>query len=255
MSIGTINGENSDIKCDLLAYFCFVWKINAERYVEIVRLLFENKQGMTFDEVARKTGVEGKRLTTVLRNLERCDFVMTYRQFGNKSRGTIYRLVDFYTLFYYKFVEKHDGKDEVWWTHNSTTRGVEAWQGTSFELVCMTHLPQIKRALGISGISTNASSWRYVASKDAPTVRGAQIDLVIDRGDHVINVCEIKFSKGRFALGLEYAETVRNRIQLFRDKTGTTKATMCTFVTTFGVGEGLHNGVIDNEVVAEDLFV
>ena len=101
----------------------------------------------------------------------------------------------------------------------------------------------------------SASSWRYVASKDAPTVRGAQIDLVIDRGDHVINVCEIKFSKGRFALGLEYAETVRNRIQLFRDKTGTTKATMCTFVTTFGVGEGLHNGVIDNEVVAEDLFV
>lgn len=93
--------------------------------------------------------------------------------------------------------------------HNSTTRGVEAWQGTSFELVCMTHLPQIKRALGISGISTSASSWRYVAPKDAPLEKGAQIDLVIDRGDHVINVCEMKFAKGRFAVSQDYAEAVR----------------------------------------------
>lgn len=139
--------------------------------------------------------------------------------------------------------------------HNSTTRGVEAWQGTSFELVCMTHLPQIKRALGISGISTSASSWRYVAPKDAPLEKGAQIDLVIDRGDYVINVCEMKFAKGRFAVSQDYAEAVRNRIQLFRDKTGTTKATLCTFVTTFGTSDGMHNGVIDNEVVAEELFV
>lgn len=246
--------RNGQLKTEFDELYSAIFN-NADRYVEIVKLLFENKQGMTYDEVAKRSGIDGKRLTTVLRNLERCDFVMTYRQFGNKSRGTLYRLVDFYTLFFYKFVENHDGKDEQWWMHNSTTRGVEAWQGTSFELVCMTHLPQIKRALGISGISTSASSWRYVAPKDVPQEKGAQIDLVIDRSDHVVNVCEMKFAKGRFAVSQDYAEAVRGRIQLFRDKTGTTKATLCTFVTTFGTSDGMHNGVIDNEVVAEELFV
>ena len=105
---------------------------------------------------------ERKRLTTILNNLERCDFVLSYSQFGNKSKGTIYRLVDFYTLFYLKFIESSDTKDEEWWLHNYNSRSVASWQGTTFELVCLTHLPQIRRKLGIDGISTSASSWRIV---------------------------------------------------------------------------------------------
>ena len=100
---------------------------------------------------------ERKRLTTILNNLERCDFVLSYSQFGNKSKGTIYRLVDFYTLFYLKFIESSDTKDEEWWLHNYNSRSVASWQGTTFELVCLTHLPQIRRKLGIDGISTSAS--------------------------------------------------------------------------------------------------
>ena len=245
--------RNGQLKTEFDELYSAIFS-NADRYIEIVKLLYENKQGLTYDEVSRKTGIDGKRLSTILKNLERCDFLITYTQFGNKNRGTLYRLVDFYTLFYYKFVESNDGKDEQWWMHNYSLRSVESWQGTSFELVCMTHLPQIKKALGISGISTSASSWRYVAPKDSPSEKVAQIDLVIDRSDHVINVCEMKFAKGRFSLTQDYAETVRDRIQLFRDKTKTTKAMQCTFVTTFGIAEGLNNGVIDNEVVAEDLF-
>lgn len=245
--------RNSQLKTEFDELYSAVFS-NADKYIEIVRLLFANKQGLTFDEVSKKTGMTGQRLTTVLRNLERCDFVMTYTQFGNKSRGTIYRLVDFYTLFYYKFVEDNDGKDELWWTHNYNGRGVESWQGTSFELVCMMHLPQIKEALGISGVSTNASSWRYVALKSENGDKGAQIDLVIDRADHVINLCEMKFAKGHFAISEAYEETVRNRMQLFREKTKTVKSIMCTFVTTFGVAKGMHQGVVDSEVVAEDLF-
>lgn len=189
----------------------------------------------------------------MLRNLERCDFLMSYTQFGNKSRGTLYRLVDFYTLFYYKFVADNDGKDEQWWMHNYSGHGVESWQGMSFELVCMTHLPQIRRALGISGISTSASSWRYVAPKDSGE-HGAQIDLVIDRADHVINVCEMKFARGQYVISREYEDAVCSRIQLFRDKTKTQKSTLCTFVTTFGVADGTHHGVVDNEVIADDMF-
>lgn len=105
--------RNGQLKTEFDELYSAIFN-NADRYVEIVKLLFENKQGMTYDEVAKRSGIDGKRLTTVLRNLERYDFVMTYRQFGNKSRGTLYRLVDFYTLFFYKFVENHDGKDEQW---------------------------------------------------------------------------------------------------------------------------------------------
>lgn len=168
---------------------------NSQGYTKVVKLLYDNRQGLTSSQISKKTGMEGKRLSTVLTNLERCDFIMTYKQFGNKSRGTIYRLSDFYTLFYYKFVEANDRKDEQWWMHNYNDHSVESWQGTSFELVCMKHLPQLKKALGISGISMNISSWRYLPSKSDSGEKRAQIDLVIDRADQVINICEMKFSK------------------------------------------------------------
>ena len=130
---------------------------------------------------------------------------------------------------------------------------VESWQGTSFKLVCLTHLNQIKRKLGISGISTCASSWRYKASEES-TERGAQIDLVIDRGDHVINLCEIKFCATRFSVTADYERTIRDGVRLFREKTGTSKTLVCTFITTFGVVKGTHYGIVDNEVDSNDLF-
>lgn len=96
-----------------------------------------------------------------------------------------------------------DSKDEQWWTNNYDSRSVMAWQGVAFELVCLMHLPQIKQALGISGISTSASAWRNT-SKESSKEKGAQIDLVIDRGDHTINLCEMKFSTGLFTISEEY---------------------------------------------------
>nr|WP_297652735.1 hypothetical protein [uncultured Prevotella sp.] len=125
----------------------------SEKYLEVVDLLYKHKEGLTYNQILKATKLDGNRLTTVLRNLERCDFTVSYIQFGNKVRGTIYRLIDFYTLFYYKFIAQMDSKDEQWWTNNYDSRSVTAWQGFSFELVCLTHLPQIKQALGISGIS------------------------------------------------------------------------------------------------------
>lgn len=227
----------------------------SDKYLEVVELLNKHKEGLTYNQIQKATKFEGNRLTTILRNLERCDFIISYIQFGNKVKGTIYRLIDFYTLFYYKFIGKQDAKDEKWWTNNYDSRSVVSWQGVSFELVCLAHLSQIKQALGISGISTSASAWRYIASKQKPEANGAQIDLVIDRGDHAINLCEMKFSMGQYTISEEYEQHVRHRMTLFREKTHTTKALVPTFITTFGVANGIHRSIVGKEVLAKDLFI
>lgn len=227
---------------------------NAGKYLEVVTLLNGHKEGLTFAEISRETGIEGQRLTKLLRNLERCDFIIAYSQFGNSQKGTLYRLVDFYTLFYYKFVLQNDTKDEEWWLHNYNSRSVESWQGRTFELVSLMHLPQIKQALGISGIATSASSWRYVPNKVDKDEKGAQIDLVIDRADHHITLCEMKFCTGRYRITEDYATTLRDRMQLFADKTHTNKGLVNTFVSTFGLANSSGSSAIDNEITAEDLF-
>ena len=131
-----------------------------EKYKSVVTLLNGTRDGMTREEIENGTGMDKSVLSTVLRNLERSDFILRYSQFGNKSKGAIYRLVDFYTLFYYRFIDSFNAQDEEWWSHNFQSPSVSAWQGFSFELVCFMHLAQIKYKLGISGISTAASSWR-----------------------------------------------------------------------------------------------
>lgn len=226
---------------------------NSKRYLNVVNLLYNNKDGYTYTEVSKALKIEGDRLTIILKNLERCDFIISYTQYGNKSKGTIYRLVDFYTLFYYKFLRENDGKDELWWTHNITGKSLESWQGRSFELVCLTHLPQIKKALGIDGIATSASSWRYYGNKESGK-KGAQIDLVIDRADHLINLCEIKFSKTRYTITGDYHNRLLERKLLFGDLDTSSKGLVSTFITTYGVAEGIHNSIVDNEITAEQLF-
>ena len=229
---------------------------HAEKYITIVKLLNDKKEGLTRDEIITATGMDSTVLTKVLRNLERCDFILRYSQFGNKSKGAIYRLVDFYTLFYYRFVEGFNGQDEEWWSHNFQSRSVDAWQGFSFELVCLMHLMQIKQGLGIAGVSTEAASWRYVPSKTAEGEKdkGAQIDLLIDRADRVINLCEMKFSAHPYRITDDYEKWLRDRMEIFKNKTKTTKAVMHTFVTTFGVADGMHRSIVNSEVKMDDLF-
>jgi len=228
----------------------------ADRYIEIVELLYRNKQGLTYTEIQNATKMDGESLSRVLKNLVRCDFVISFQQYKNKTKGTIFRLLDFYSLFYYKFVCGNDSKDEQWWTHNFNSHSVESWQGLSFELVCMTHIPQIRQALGISGMSTSASSWRYIADKINPVEndKGAQIDLVIERADHFVHLCEMKFSTTPYTLTSDYARKIRYRTALFKEMTKSTSSPLCTFVTTFGVNRGIHYSVVNNELQSDDLF-
>ncbi len=224
---------------------------HADKYIAVMNALSESKKGLLRAEIIEKTGQSGGRLTKVLENLERCDFIETYSQYKSSVRNSVYRICDPYTLFYFKFLDGKNTKDEHWWTNNMHSHSVESWQGFSFETICMTHLEQIKQRLGISGISTTTGTWRMLGDE---TEKGTQIDLVIDRSDRVINLCEMKFSEAPYTITKDYEEKLRNRLAIFKAKTKTRKSLATTMVTTYGVLRGIHSGIVQNEVVMDDLF-
>ena len=224
---------------------------HADAYISVMKALSVNKEGLLRSEIIEHTGLSGGKLSKILDNLERCDFIEVYSRFKSSVRNSLYRICDPYTLFYFKFMEGHNSKDEHWWINNMRSHSVEAWQGFSFETICRSHLLEIKRKLGISGISTNASAWRMLGDGER---RGVQIDLVIDRADRVINLCEMKFSEAPYVVSKEYEDKLRERMAMFREATKTRKSLVMTMVTTYGVLRGIHSGVVQNEVLMDDLF-
>ena len=247
--------KNGELRIEFEELFSALFS-NTEKYTCVVKLLNGKREGMTREEIEKATNIDKSVLTIVLRNLERSDFVLRYTQFGNKSKGAIYRLVDFYTLFYYRFIDSFNAQDEEWWSHNFQSPSVESWQGLSFELLSLLHLLQIKQKLGISGMATSASSWRYVPTKKQKDngEKGTQIDLLIDRADRIINLCEMKFSVKPYSITDSYENTLRNRMSLFQEKSKTTKTLVYTFVTTFGVANAVGRSIVGSEVNMDDLF-
>ncbi len=222
-----------------------------DKYITVVKALTGSREGLLRSEIMEKTKMSGGSLTKIMENLERCDFIETYARYKSSVRNTLYRINDPYTLFYFKFLHNKNTKDEHWWTNNMHSHSVESWQGFSFETICMIHLEQIKRKLGISGISTTTSSWRKLGNDED---KGTQIDLVIDRADRIINLCEMKFSEGPYTITMDYEYKLRNRMTIFREETKTYKSLVTTLVTTYGVLRGIHSGIVQSEVVMDDLF-
>jgi len=231
---------------------------NSDRYVAIVRFLATNRQGFLRGEIEKATGFSGGSLTKVLQNLERCDFITTYNQFGCHSKLTRYRLCDFYTIFYLKYVADDHSHDEQYWSHHCNDRSVESWEGFTFEQICFSHLDQIKYGLGISGMATDASTWRYVAKKDESEEekhrRGTQVDLVIQRADKILHLCEMKFASSEYTITSDYAEKLRYRQSLFMSENKIKHGVVFTFVTPYGVAKGKYYNMLHSELTLKDLF-
>ncbi len=225
-----------------------------EPYVAIVTALGEKKAGMTREEIVAAGGASGNNgtLTVCLDNLERSGFVRRYAAVGRTKRGSVYQLIDNYTLFYFKFAKDQDGDDDKFWSHSSASSARKTWEGLAFERVCLEHVGKIKEALGISGVASSVSSWRSVGNGKGR--RGAQVDLVISRADNVTNLCEMKFCGGEYEIDAEEAERLRNRVEAFRRETGAKGGIHLTFVTPFGVKRNKYWGMIQSEVVLDDLF-
>ena len=231
----------------------------SESYKKVVRVLSGRREGMTRGEISKNTHISGGTLSTILKNLENSDFILSYRNFGMKKKDAIYRLTDFYTFFYFKFVENSDTSDNHYWEKFQNSPSVTIWQGFAFELVCLTHLAQIKKALGIAAVSTEASSWRsddkYNAGEVSAKLKDkAQIDLVISRADRIINLCEIKFSKEEYSISKEYEDKLRRKMSVFRDATKTKYGIVLTLVTTYGLIPNIHSGIVQKQILLDDLF-
>ena len=225
----------------------------ADRYITIVQFLSSKREGFTKSEIAAGTGYSGGGLSKMLDNLERCDFLLSYSQYGNKTKQTLYRLCDFYTLFYFRYIKDNRTRDEQYWQHHFQDRSVAAWEGYSFEELCLRHLPHLKYGLGISGIATAVSSWRYNPPKDDPQ-KGAQVDLVISRVDKIIHLCEMKFAAGKYALTKDYAERLNERRQLFMEVNKVSRGVVHTFVTPYGLKDGNHLSIVHSSLTSDDLF-
>ena len=225
----------------------------ADRYIAIVKLLSTKREGFTRDEIEQGTGYSGGGLSKMLDNLERCDFIISYAQFGNKTKLTLYRLADFYTLFYFRYVEGNRTRDEHYWQHHYTDRSVASWEGFTFEEVCLRHLPHIKKGLGISGMATEASSWRFVPQKDDPR-KGTQIDLIIKRADKVVHLVEMKFSETPFVITKTYEKQLQERKSIFMEIMGISHGVIHTFISPMGLSKGLHSSIVHSQLTAEDLF-
>jgi len=231
-----------------------------ERHVSVIQALAERLNGLTKAEISKKTGFSmGGGLNMILEELEQSGFILPIREFGNRKKEIRYRLIDEYSLFYLKWADRAKENnlrwqdEEFWKTLYSTSVG-QSWSGYAFETVCFKHLPNIKKALGISGVLTSASGWVYKPPKGSKE-HGIQVDLLIDRADHCINLCEIKYSSKEFTINRAYDKVLREKKWTFVEETKTKKSVHLTLISPYGVNKkSLYFGTPDTVLTMDALF-
>ena len=229
----------------------------SDNYLKVVEALSSKHIGLTREQLIKATQLPDNGLISkVLKDLVNCGFVRAYQYYGRKTKTQTYQLADFYTMFYLSFIKGNYAQDEHFWTHSLDTPQKKAWLGYTFEQLVKDHIEQVKRALGIGSVLTKQSSWfeQSRSTDENNTIPGAQIDLLIDRCDKAINICETKFYSGEFVIDKDYSLKLRNKISTFKAITEPRKTLISTMITTFGIKHNKYSGTIQQEVVLDDLF-
>ena len=223
-----------------------------EPYISVIEALDSKRIGLSREEIIGKSGLPNNgKLSSILTDLENCGFIRKYSYIGRKSKDALWQLTDPHTLFYFKFVRGNTVNDEEFWSKTIGTPAYYAWAGLAFELLCLLHSRQIKVSLGIGGVISSEYPWHTPASDGEP---GAQIDLLIDRSDGVINLCEMKYTNGPFKIESSYNAVLQNKKSRFIESTGTRKAVRITLISAEGVVRNSYSDDIPNKVTADDLF-
>ncbi|MCQ2330190.1 MAG: ATP-binding protein [Paludibacteraceae bacterium] len=225
---------------------------NSELYIRIVRALQKRRIGLTRSEIISETGSpDNGNIGKLLTDLVDSGFVRAYNYFGRSKKDIMYQLRDYYTMFYFTYIEDHYGRDDHFWTNGMDSISRHIWAGYGFEQVALDHIQQIKRKIGIAGVLSECSSWFYRGEDGR---RGAQIDLCIDRNDRVISLCEMKFSLADFQVDNAYDRQLRERMETFRMATKTRKALHNVLVTTYGLKSNKYSQIFQIVVTLDDLF-
>ena len=225
---------------------------NAEVMQSIVKALGTRNRGLTRAELSKETGIaDGGDLGKYLDALITGTFIIKYDSFGNGKRQSFYKLVDPYCLFYFKFVESSAGKKSVNWVSMSDTQSVISWRGIAFENVCFHHIPQIKAALGISGVTTSESLW---SKRGDDETEGIQIDLIIERKDNIVHMCEIKFYSDEFTVTKDYHFVLERRKRMLYEHVSKKASIHHTLITTFGIRNIEYYSDFIHIITLDDLF-
>jgi len=241
---GELRGEYNELYASLFNH--------PEKYITVIETLGKKRLGLTREEIIREGKLESNgQLTTILEDLENCGFIRKYNMIGMKNKSALYQLTDFYTLFYFRFIQNNPVNDEHFWSKSIGTGEYNNWCGLAFERVCLMHSQQIKKRLGISGIISSEYAW-WVDNKEGK--RGAQIDLLIDRNDGVINLCEMKYTKMPFHIDADYYATLQYKRLRFIETTHTRKAVHLTMVSAQGLQRNAYADDIQSQITADDLF-
>lgn len=224
----------------------------SDYHVAIIRALATKQSGMNRTEILEAANLpDGGRITKVLDELNQSGFIMMYPPFGKKKKGQIYRLIDEYSLFYLRFIEKnlHNPPD---WMSLSQSQAYKIWCGYAYENICLKHVAEIKKALEINAVYVTTSSFFKQGTTEE---KGTQIDLVIDRNDHIINLCEVKFYNVEFTITKDYTQKLRDKIRIFQETTNTKKQIQLTLITTFGLKQNKYSlGLVSNDFGMDIFF-
>ena len=218
----------------------------------VVSYISSKNAGYTRDEIIKKLKItDGGTITTTLNALMASDFVMKYVPFGMSKRQEHYKLIDPFCIFYLRFVKDKQGMNEDFWEQNVKSQPITVWRGIAFENLCFNHIKQIKSALGIPGVASKQSAW----SKRADDTEGMQIDLLIDRNDNIVNMCELKFYGDDYTVNRDYYKKLLHRQELLSEMIPKRCAIHSTLITTFGLEYNDYSGVFTDVVTLEDLFI
>ena len=224
-----------------------------ERHTSIVKALSAKQKGLTRQEILKATRLpNGGSFSKTLKELQQSGFIKTFVGVGKKKKSTLFRLTDSYCLFYLSQIAPNKDSQTLNFEQLFQTSSFKSWSGYAYENVCFAHIIQIKTKLGISGMLTKVFS--YVA-KPVDGLPGTQIDLLIDRIDDTIHICEIKFSKGSYILDKKTADNIRQKHAVFQYNSKSKKHLFTTFITTFGLTSNKWTmELVDQSLTMDDLF-
>ena len=234
----------------------------ADNHIAIINALSTVGKGMTRGDIIAKTKLSNNgNLTTLLNELEQCEFIRSFVPFKKEKKDMLYQLTDQFSLFHLHFIHGKGTFIKDYWMKMIGTAAYHAWSGYAFEMVCLHHIDQITEGLGISGTINKPCSWTYRPPKtakpngDDSIKTGGQIDLLIDRADKTITVCEMKYSDGEYEIDKAYDKHVQDRLRLFKDVEKTTKSLQVAYITPHGLYNNMYARKVNKQITADHLFL
>ncbi len=244
--------EGAPLKAEFTYLYASIFR-NPTVYLQLIRTLAGKKAGMTREELIAASGViNSGDLTVKLEELESCGFIRKYNSFGMKKKNAVYQLIDFFTLFYFYFLEEAPN-DPHFCSNQINTPAMNTWMGLAFERVCLEHVDKIIQRLGISGVLTQVNAW-YCRPDPDKGIFGSQIDLLIVRKDQIIDLCEMKYAASDYTLTEKVSRSIARKIHDLVTVTGTRSSIHPILVTSYGLVDNAYSGSIQAVITTDDLF-